>query len=112
VAGDKYHQAVANYYSRFVTEYEKQNIPIWGITVQNEPAGNTGTWQGTTFTPEDERDFLRLDLGPILRRDHPDLKIMMFDDQRSHLPDWVKPTLSDPASAQYVDGIAFHWYAR
>ncbi len=26
-----------HYYTKFIKEYEKEGIPIWGITIQNEP---------------------------------------------------------------------------
>ena len=33
----KYNQSWANYFVRFIQEYEKNKIPVWGISVQNEP---------------------------------------------------------------------------
>ena len=35
---------------------------------------------------------------------------MMHDDQRYNLPKWPDVVLQDPLAAQYVDGIAVHWY--
>jgi len=33
----EFRQAWANYYTKFIRAYAKEGIPIWGITVQNEP---------------------------------------------------------------------------
>src|SRR6202048_1432815 len=33
----EFYQAWANYYTKFIKEYEREGIPIWGISVQNEP---------------------------------------------------------------------------
>ena len=33
----EFRQTWADYCARFIQEYEKQGIPIWGMTVQNEP---------------------------------------------------------------------------
>jgi O-glycosyl hydrolase len=33
----EYHQSWANYYAKFIKAYEKEGMPIWGLTVQNEP---------------------------------------------------------------------------
>jgi glucosylceramidase len=33
----EYYQSWANYYVRFIQEYQKNGIPVWGISVQNEP---------------------------------------------------------------------------
>ena len=52
---------------RFIREYEKEGIPIWGLTVQNEPAA-TQTWDSCIYTGEEERDFVRDYLGPALEQ--------------------------------------------
>lgn len=63
------------------------------------------------FTKEDERDFIKKDLGPMLaQRSHNNVKIMMLDDQRPFLLSWVDVILSDPEAAKYVAGIGVHWY--
>lgn len=33
----KYYQAWANYFVKFIREYENAGVPIWGVTIQNEP---------------------------------------------------------------------------
>src|SRR5699024_6691350 len=52
-------------------------------------------------------------LGPMLNasgygKDH--LKLMVIDDQRPFLGKWCDVILADKRAAQYVSGIAFHWY--
>src|SRR5437868_1778422 len=51
-------QAWANYYTKFIKAYEREGIPIWGVTVQNEPMA-TQTWESCVYTAEDERDFIK-----------------------------------------------------
>jgi glucosylceramidase len=53
---------------------------------------------------------VKTDLGPLLRQYHPEVKIMIYDDQRLWMKSWIDTVLSDPEAAKYVDGIAFHWY--
>lgn len=112
VAGDLYHKSYAKYLSLFVTEYGRQaNLDLWGITVQNEP--NTPelyTWDSCTFTAEEMRDFVKLDLGPRLRADHPQLQLMVLDGQRTYLPTYAETIMADEEAAQFVDGIGMHWY--
>nr|CAD7411103.1 unnamed protein product [Timema cristinae] len=58
-----------------------------------------------------ERDWVANYLGPTLvQAGYGGLKIMALDDNRNNLPDWVDVVLSDEAAAQYVSGIAVHWY--
>jgi glucosylceramidase len=98
---------------KFFEEYDKIGIKFWGLTAQNEPAGNVGTWQDLKFSPEEERDFIKQCLGPTLKMSNvtKKIKLMMLDDQRIHLPKWTNVILGDPDSAKYIDGIAVHWYA-
>lgn len=61
-------------------------------------------------SPEQSLEFVRDHLGPTLRRDHPDLKLMLHDDQAAFLIPFLKTVLADEAVRQFVDGIAVHWY--
>ncbi len=54
--------AWANYYVKFIQAYEKENIPVWGLTVQNEPMA-TQKWESCIFTGDEERDFIKITLG-------------------------------------------------
>jgi len=35
----EYRATWANYFVRYIEEYRKRGVNIWGVTVQNEPAG-------------------------------------------------------------------------
>jgi len=106
----EYRDAWARYYARFVEEYEKEGVPIWGLTVQNEPMA-TQTWESCLFTGEEERDFVRDHLGPALEQAGLQrLKLMIWDHNRGILYQRAKAVYDDPAAARYVWGTAFHWY--
>ena len=113
-AGDKYHKTWAKYFTKFLNEYAKHGIKFWGLTVQNEPSNGLlvkSTWQSTGFTAQTERDFVKLDLGPELEQSgYGGMKLMILDDDRIFLPNWVNIVLSDPDAAKYVSGIGVHWY--
>jgi len=100
----------ALYLSKTVTEYHNNGIDFWALTIQNEPE-NAGAWESCCYTAEQQRDFLKNYLGPQLRKDHPDLKIMFFDHNKDHLVDWARTVYSDSVASQYSDGTAFHWYS-
>ncbi|KAG1709015.1 hypothetical protein DVH05_022646 [Phytophthora capsici] len=109
--GGEYWKALALYYSKFVSAYKEEGIPIWAMTTQNEPTQQFSFkyWQSLRFNVTTERDFIKRDLGPRMKADHPDLKIIMMDDQKDLLLDW-DATLLDADSAQYVSGVGVHWY--
>ena len=33
----EYYPAWANYFAKFIKAYENEGVPIWGLTIQNEP---------------------------------------------------------------------------
>lgn len=71
----EFYQSWANYYVKFVQAYEKEGIPVWGLTIQNEPMA-TQIWESCIYTAEEERDFLKKYLGPTLHKNGlKDLKI-------------------------------------
>jgi hypothetical protein len=43
---------------------------------------------------------VKLDLGPALRASFPEVKLMIMDDQRTHMVNFVNTVLSDPEAAQ------------
>ena len=80
--------------SRFLQEYQKHNITFWGLTAQNEPTDGyiyKHFFQAMGFTPEQQRDFIKLDLGPALHNNSfGDIKLMILDDNRLLLPYWAE----------------------
>ena len=58
-------RAWARCYVRFIEAYAAEGVPIWGVSVQNEPAA-TQRWDSCLYTAEEERDFVRDYLGPEL----------------------------------------------
>lgn len=103
-------QSWANYFSKFISAYKTLGINLWGLTVQNEPLTQTGLWQSMFFTPETQAEFVAQYLGPTIRRDHPEMKIMIHDDATIELLTFAKGVLENEEASQYVDGVAYHWY--
>ncbi|TMW62443.1 hypothetical protein Poli38472_005061 [Pythium oligandrum] len=110
--GEKYWKALALYYTRFVEEYEKEGVNIWGLTVQNEPVKpiiQLKRWQSLRMSAEEERDFIKKDLGPLLKERFPDIKLISHDDQKPDLIDRLA-VVKDDEARKYIDGVGVHWY--
>ncbi|CEG40790.1 family 30 glycoside hydrolase [Plasmopara halstedii] len=99
----------ALYFSKFITAYKKHGIDFWGLTPQNEPQAEE-PWESCMYTAEYQADFIGNYLGPVLKRDHPGLVLMVFDHNRGSVRQWAEAIYNHPTAAQYVDGMAFHWY--
>jgi len=104
------HQTWALYFSKWINTMKAQGVPIWGMTVQNEPEF-AAPWEACVYTPEQQRDFIKNYLGPKLRTDHPNVKLITFDHNKDHIADWARVIFGDEETSQYVDGIGFHWYS-
>ncbi|RLM96853.1 hypothetical protein BBO99_00000139 [Phytophthora kernoviae] len=106
---DDMRAAWALYFSKFITAYKQHGVPFWGLTPQNEPEG-TATWEACAYDAEYEAEFIGEFLGPVLERDHPDLMLMVFDNNRNSMRRWAEVIYNHPTAGQYVDGMAVHWY--
>jgi glucosylceramidase len=103
-------QSWANFYVKFINEYQKAGVPVWGLSVQNEPMA-TQTWESCKFTAEEERDFVKNYLGPTLAKGGMAAKkLIVWDHNRDLLYQRASTILEDPAAAKYIWGIGFHWY--
>jgi len=61
----EFYDSWAEYFVKYIHSYEKKGIPVWGLTVQNEPMAKQ-TWESCIYTAEEERDFIKNYLGPKL----------------------------------------------
>ncbi|MDD2740376.1 MAG: glycoside hydrolase family 30 protein [Methylomonas lenta] len=106
----EYRQTWADYYVRYIEAYAEEGIPIWGLTVQNEPEA-AQSWDSCLYTGEDERDFVRDYLGPTLQSAGlGSINVIIWDHNRDRMFERAKLVLDDPNAAQYVWGVGFHWY--
>lgn len=106
----EFYQPWANYYVKFIEAYEAEGIPIWGLTIQNEPMA-VQRWESCIYTAEEERDFLKNYLGPTLEKaGMGDRKIIVWDHNRDLMFQRASVILNDPEAAKYVWGTGFHWY--
>lgn len=52
------------------------------------------------------RDYLH----PVMSRDHPEVKIMIYDHNKDNLVNWVETIFGDPIVRNMAHGTAVHWY--
>ncbi|GAB3298791.1 glycoside hydrolase family 30 protein [Hymenobacter tenuis] len=106
----EFRQSWANYFVKFIRAYEKAGIPIWGLTVQNEPMAKQ-KWESCLFTAEQERDFVKGYLGPTLKKAGlGERKLIGWDHNRDLLFQRAATLFDDPEASQYFWGLGYHWY--
>ncbi|MFK7926949.1 MAG: glycoside hydrolase family 30 beta sandwich domain-containing protein, partial [Myxococcota bacterium] len=100
----------AQHYVRWIQEMQARDVPIWAITVQNEPAA-TQVWDSCVYSAEEERDFVRDHLGPALATaglQH--VNLIIWDHNRSCAYERGAVVYEDAEAAGYVWGLGLHWY--
>ncbi len=106
----QYYQTWADYFVKFLKAYQNVGIPVFGMTVQNEPMAKQ-TWESCIYTAEQERDFLKNYLGPTIERSpFKDKKIIIWDHNRDLIYQRAEVVLEDSIASKYAWGVGFHWY--
>lgn len=108
----EYVSTYAEYLVAYLDAYEAAGVEVWGLTPVNEPHGNGGQWESMHFSPQSQNEFVQGHLGPRLRESrHSDIKLLVYDQNRDGLEHWTDVIFADPRTADYVYGVAVHWYA-
>ena len=101
-----YSNSLAQYFVKYVQAYQGQNVPIYALSVQNEPLYSTSNYPSESLPAADEAGFITYNLGPALSTAGLSaVKIFGYDhnwDNTSY-PEQV-------AASSYVTGSAFHCY--
>lgn len=106
----EFYNSWARYYTKFIKAYEKEGIPVWGITIQNEPMAKQ-KWESCIYTAEEERDFLKNNLGPVMESAGlKSKKIIVWDHNRDLMYQRAQTIFDDPQASKYAWGMGFHWY--
>jgi glucosylceramidase len=100
---------LAKYFVQFVHEYEAAGIPVFAVTMQNEPLNVPGDYPGMGMTVREQAEFLGNYLGPAFRDAHLKAKIMVFD-HNWDLIDYPIQILNDSKTAAFAAGTATHCY--
>lgn len=107
---DACRQVWADYYVRYIQAYAEAGVPVWGVSVQNEPMA-VQSWDSCIYTAQEERNFVRDYLGPTLAaQDLSDVRIVVWDHNRDLMFKRARAILRDSEAAKYVWGVGFHWY--
>jgi glucosylceramidase len=106
----QYRQAWALYYCKYIKAMQKEKITISALTIQNEPAA-TQIWDSCIYSAEEERDFVRDYLGPILHEQGlSHIKLVCWDHNRAEAYERAQKMFDDKLASKYVYGIGIHWY--
>jgi glucosylceramidase len=99
----------AQYLSRYVSAYQAEGVPIFALTLQNEPHFEPADYPGMRVDPAKRAAFIGSYLGPVLEKQNPGTQIFDWDHNWDQ-PESPRAVLADPAAAKYVSAVAWHCY--
>lgn len=105
----EYYDAFARYLLKYVDAYAAEGIPVFALTLQNEPDFEPGDYPGMRLNAPERARVIGEHLGPMIARRGNGPLIFDWDHN------WDKPqepmaVLSDPVAAPYVAAVAWHCY--
>jgi len=101
----------ADYFVRFIQEYQAEGISIHAVTVQNEPHHTDGSYPTMWMEWFDQADFVKDYLGPAFDgAGITSTKILVWDHNWDE-PDYPLNVLNDAEARAYIAGSAWHCYA-
>ncbi len=106
---EKYKAAWAEYIVKYIKAYQKEDIRIEYMTVQNEPNA-VQLWESCVYTPEEEADFAINYLFPKFKENEIDTKILIWDHNKEKLFTRAMQELNSNEALSAIAGVAFHWY--
>lgn len=105
------YEAYARYFVKYIEAYRAKGIPIYGITLQNEPEFTSADYPSMSMGAEEQAMFIRDYLGPAWKEAGLDTRIITYDHNWDHAVQYTSNVLGNEKAAPYIDGSAFHCYA-
>lgn len=130
----EFYAAYARYFVKFIQAYAAEGIPVFAVTVQNEPGvdreHDVPKWHYPSchWTAEEQRYFIKKHLGPALEHNGIKTEIWCYDhnynvkpltdDSPVFIPEkpgdagigFPRTILSDPEASKFIKAMAFHGY--
>jgi glucosylceramidase len=106
----EFYTSFADYFRKFVEGYRAEGVPIFGVTLQNEPAYEPDNYPGMRLDPPVRAELIGKHMGPLFARTG--IQALIIDwDHNWDLPSSPLAVLADSAARRYVNGVAWHCYA-
>lgn len=104
--------AYATYLSNYIASVNSLNIPLYALSVQNEPDNCPSAYDGAIWSAANLDTFIKNNLGPTLAANgQTGVRLMMPETESwSDFANWSKTCMTDTACAAYVGINAWHDY--
>lgn len=105
----EFHGVFAEYFRRWIEAYQFAGLPIFAVTLQNEPDFEPDSYPGMRLSPAQRADIIRGSMGPLFARRG--IRTQIWDwDHNWDEPESPLAVLDDSAARRYVSAVAWHCY--
>lgn len=103
-----WYQTYANYFVKYVQAMQAQGLPVYAVTLQNEPL-YAAPYVSMRMDAGNQAAFLKNNIGPAFQNAGINTKLIVYDHNWDH-PEYPNNIFADAGAAQYAAGSAFHGY--
>ena len=100
---------LAEYFRRYIEAYAAEGVPIFAITVQNEPHYEPSNYPGMRLEPAARARFVGGYLGPLLAQHGIGTIVLDWDHNWDEYQSPLQ-VLADSVAPRYIAGVAWHCY--
>ncbi|WP_204041614.1 RICIN domain-containing protein, partial [Acrocarpospora phusangensis] len=104
------HAVWADYMVRYTQAYAAEGLPIYALTLQNEPHHETSGYASMRMEPAEQAAVVKNQLGPKLAAAGTGSKIIVWDHNWDE-PGYPISVLNDADAKRYIAGSGLHCYA-
>ena len=101
--------AFSRYLGKFADAMEAEGLPLFALTLQNEPHFEPPDYAGMRVDSAARARFIGQHLGPLLARRARPVRILDWDHNWDQ-PEAPLQVLADPVARPFVSGVAWHCY--
>jgi glucosylceramidase len=106
----EFYPAFANYLVKTIEGYQAAGVPVYALSVQNEPLYTPSNYSGMQMLAEQQAVFIANNLSPAMAAAGLKAKVMVYDHNWDR-PDYPETVLKDPKAGALAAGTAWHHYA-
>jgi len=105
----EFYPAYAAYLVKTIQGYQAAGVPVWALSVQNEPLYAPPTYSGMQMLAAEQAAFFGEALGPAMAAAGLKTKVMAYDHNWDR-PDYPETVLKDAKAGALAAGTAWHHY--
>ena len=106
----EFYNAYAQYLVKAIEGYQAAGVPVYALSVQNEPLYPAPAYSAMYMSAEQQAAFLSTAVAPAMAAARLNTKVLVYDHNLDH-PEYPATVLKDSGAYALAAGTAWHHYA-